>query len=432
MKSVILLGIGQIVSMVGTGMTRFGMTIWVWQTTERATPVALTWFFAIAPGVIASPLAGALIDRWNRKKVLIASDLTAGLATLGLLLLHAAGSLQIWHFYLAGTVAGIAEAFQTPARIASVTMMVPKDQLSRANGIISISQFGSLVLSPALAGGLIHVIGFDGILVIDLLSFLFAVSLFFFIPIPQPPARAESRKKISLWRDTVEGIQFILARKPMLHVMYVFTAVNFLIGIFDGLLNPMVQARTGQDSRTLGLVLSGRGLGGVSGGLFMSVWRSRRQIYGVLLGTFGLSLGYLMVGLGKASVVMWIAGAFTSFFFIPVMNGCIMAIGQVKVPPDFQGRVFGTLRMVAQISYPLALGTVGPLADYVFEPAMREGGALAALVGGTFGTGPGSGMSLLMVPFGLLGCLICVFGYLTPTIRDVETVMPDHDAAASQ
>ena len=426
MKSVVLLGLGQIVSRLGTGMTRFAMIIWVWQITERVTPVALMSFFVFAPAILVSPVAGALVDRWNRKKVLIGADLIAGAATVALLFLYATDNLEIWHLYIAGAVASIAESFQAPAKMASLTMMVKKEQLSRANGIMSMAQFGSLVLSPALAGVLMPLVKIHGILLLDVASFLFAVTMLLFLRIPQPPAGKGVHKERSLWRETKEGLQYILARRSMIHVILVFTAVNILFGLFDGLLKPMVLARTAQDSQQLALVLTAQGIGGIAGGLFLSLWKGwRRRIHGVLLGTIGISLGLTVVGLGKESHFLWMLGAFCATFCIPIMNGCVLAIGQAKVAPDFQGRVFGTLRLLAQISYPLALASAGPLADFVFEPAMAAGGTLAASLGGVFGTGPGSGMSLLMVPCALAGFSISIFGYSFSSIRDIETLLPD-------
>ncbi|MGD2114401.1 MAG: MFS transporter, partial [Acidobacteriota bacterium] len=152
MRAVMWLWFGQLISLVGTGMTRFAGTVWIWQQTESATAVAFFWFFVFGPGIVLSPIAGALVDRWNRKRVLIGADLGAGLATIGLLVLYLLGVLEIWHFFVAGFIASAFEAFQNPAQAASITTMVPREQFGRANGIMSMVQFGATVVSPALAG----------------------------------------------------------------------------------------------------------------------------------------------------------------------------------------------------------------------------------------------------------------------------------------
>jgi len=426
MQAVVTLWIGQLVSLAGTGMTRFAMTIWVWQQTERATAVALIWVAAIAPAVVLGPAAGTLVDRWNRKTVMIVADLVAGAATVGLLLLYAMDSLQIWHLYLAGAIASVAESFQAPAQMASVTMMVPSEQLTRANGIMSMAQFGSTVLSPALAGVLIGPVGIGGIMIADTVTFLLAVALLLPLRIPQPRGSGAGEEPKTLWQDTADGVRYVVARKPILYVMTAFLVGNLIFGIFGGLLSPMILARTAQDSWQLGLVLTMHGLGGVAGGLLLSGWRGpRRRIHGVLLGIVGMNLlGVVVVGLGR-TMYLWALGAFFVTFFIPIMNGCVMAIGQAKVAVEIQGRVFGLLRTLAQASYPLALAMVGPLADHVFEPAMAQGGALTPIFAATVGTGPGAGMSLLMLLSGVVGCLAGAGAYLVASIRNVESLLPD-------
>jgi len=426
MRAVVGLGIGQLVSLVGTGMTRFAMTIWVWQVTEKATAVAFLLFFSVAPSVFLSPMTGALVDRWNRKKVMIVADLVAAATTLALWVLYATDSLQIWHLYAVGVIASVAESFQAPAQMASVTMMVPSEQHARANGIISTAQFGSGVLAPVLAGMLIRPLGIRGILGLDIATFLFAVALLLLLRIPQPPAGEQARERASVWRDTVAGLHYVLARKPMLHVIFVFTLANLLFGAHGGLLHPMILARTAQNARILGVVMTASGVGGVSGGLLLSIWGGpKRRIHGALLGVVGANLlGPVVLGLGQ-SIYPWAFGAFFAIFFAPILDGCILAIGQAKVPPELQGRVFGLLRMVAQASFPMAVAVMGPLADHVFEPAMRAGGALAPLFGSIVGTGPGAGMGLLMVLCGLIGSLVGAGAYLFPTIRRIETILPD-------
>jgi hypothetical protein len=180
----------------------------------------------------------------------------------------------------------------------------------------------------------------------------------------------------------------------------------------------------------LGSVLSTLGIGGVAGALLLSAWGGpRRRIHGVLLGmALGSLFGAGLLGLGRG-LLLWSAGAFFDAFFVPFINGSNQAIWQSKVAPDVQGRVFAVRRLIAQITAPLAMLLAGPLADRVFEPAMQPGGALAGVFGWLVGNEPGSGMSLIMLITGLLGVGVGLAGYLIPKIRDVETLLPDHDAA---
>ena len=192
---------------------------------------------------------------------------------------------------------------------------------------------------------------------------------------------------------------------------------------------PMLLARSGSDETVLASVQSLGSIGGIVGGLLLSTWGGpKRRVHGVLLSMIGISLfGEVVMGLGR-TVLVWSAGAFMINALHPMLNGSNQAIWQAKVAPDVQGRVFAARRMIAQISAPIAMILAGPLADRVFEPAMREGAALAPIFGGLVGTGPGAGMGLMFVIFGTLGVLVGASGYLFRAIRDAETLLPDHDA----
>lgn len=423
-KAVGIMVFGQLVSLVGTGLTRFALTLWIWDATQKATAVTLMWLFFAGPSVLLGPMAGALVDRWNRKALLLVSDLVAGVMSVALLVLHFTDSLQIWQIYLAGALAGAAESFQQPAQMASITLMVGKDDHARANGMMSAAQFGSAILSPPLAAWLFVAVGLDGVLAIDIGTFLFAVATLLLLRIPSPPRGAEPLG--SVWEETRSGFRYVLERPPVLHVIYVFTWGNLLFGLLAGLLSPMILARSGDDAKALGLVMMMQGLGGVVGGVVLGATGGpKRRIHGVLLGMVGSHLfGSMVLGVGQ-SLSFWMAGAFFTTFFVAFLNGCVMAIGQAKIAPDFQGRVFGLLRTVAQATVPLALAAAGPLADHLFEPGMAEGGALTPVFAGLTGTGAGAGMGVLLLLSGVLGVLGGLGGYLFRTIRDIETILPD-------
>ena len=206
-----------------------------------------------------------------------------------------------------------------------------------------------------------------------------------------------------------------------------------LVGSFAfTLLNPMIFARTGNDTIILASVQSSFGAGGLVGGILMSVWGGpEKRIYGLLGGLFMLSLFGGLLGIGQSQIV-WMAAAFLMMLFIPILNGCSQALWMSKVPPEFQGRVFATRRLIAQISQPLAMILTGPLADWVFEPAMQQGGSLADVFGWLVGTGAGAGMALIFVFMGISGGLISLIGYSIKTIRDVEELIPDFDSTELQ
>jgi DHA3 family macrolide efflux protein-like MFS transporter len=425
-----LVWIGQVISLLGSGMTWFALTIWAWEITGQATALALVGFFSFGPTVVLSPIAGALVDRWDRKLVMMLSDLAAGLMTVIVLALILTDSLQIWHLYLTGAFAGAFQAFQFPAYSAAVTTMLPKEQYARANGMLSLAEGAAGVFAPLAGGILLRIIGISGILAVDIVTFLLAIGALMVVHVPAPATTEAGRaSQGSIWKESLYGFRYILERPSLLGLQLVFLATNLTSSFGLTVLAPMILAQTGNDELALGGVQAVMGVGGVVGGLLLSVWGGpKRRVHGVLLGMALSSLfGELVLGLG-ASPLMWSVGAFFAAFFIPFVNGSNQAIWQAKVAPDVQGRVFATRRLIAQISWPVATLLAGPLADFVFEPAMALGGGLSGVFGGFVGTDPGAGMALMLVFTGVSGTLVGLGAYAFRAVRDAEDILPDYDA----
>lgn len=424
---------GQFVSLLGTSMTNFALTIWAWEQTGQATALALMQLFFFAPQVIMSPLAGALVDRWSRKRVMIISDVGAGLGTAAIFLLISTDRLQLPYLYAIAAFMGAFQSFQFPAYSAAVTTMLEKKQYARASGMLALAQNASGIFGPAAAGALIGVIGKTGIIAFDILSILVAISALMIVPIPQPVAAALKAEKPSLLQDSLFGFRYIAARPSLLGLQLIFFMINFTGSLCFPLIAPMVLSRTGNDTVALGAVQSAFGVGGVVGGLFLSAWGGpKKKVNGVLMGMFGSYLiGFTLIGVGQ-SAIHWAAAAFIMMFFNPLINGSNQAIWQSKVPPDVQGRVFAARALIAQISAPIAMLITGPLTDIVLTPAMNPGGSLAGIFGWLVGTGPGAGPAILFLVMGALGSLLSLVGYLFPHIRNVENIIPDFDAPTSQ
>ncbi|MEM7336919.1 MAG: MFS transporter [Chloroflexota bacterium] len=425
---------GQLISMLGTGTTRFALTVWAYQQTGTATALALVAFFAFAPLVIFSPIAGVLVDRWNRKLVLMLSDLGAGCATIFLLVMLSTGNLQIWHIYLASAFASTFEAFQFPAFSAATTLMLDKSQYGRASGMLSTANSASQVVAPLMGGFLLAFIGLNGILLIDIVSFVAALALIAIVSIPQPtPSEEDTAQKTSFWQDTLFGFRYIIERPSLLGMQAAFSVFNLLGSFGIIMLAPLVLARTGSNEVVLGSVQSAAGVGALVGGILMSIWGGpKRRIHGVFIGMLlSALLGTLFMGMAQ-SVVAWSAAAFAQIFFIPIMNGSNQAIWQSKVPPALQGRVFATRRLLAQITFPIAMLISGPLADRVLEPAMQPNGALAPTFGWLVGTGSGAGIGLMIVATAIISAAAALSCYAFPVVRNIEGILPDFDTAITQ
>jgi DHA3 family macrolide efflux protein-like MFS transporter len=418
---------GQFFSMLGTNMTMFALTIWAWQMTGEATALALTGLAYLLPNILLYPVAGALVDRWNRKLVMMLSDIAAGIATLAVFFLFVSGNLQVWHLYLTGAFAGLFQSFQFPAYSAAVSTMVDKEEYTRASGMLSLAQNTSGIFSPVAAGILLPLIGTRGILVFDLASVGIAIASLFIVNIPQPAPKIFEEKR-SFVDDVFFGFKYIRARPGLLGLQLVFFTINFIGSLGFPLLAPMILSRTGNNSVILGTVQSAFGVGGVVGGLALSAWGGpKKRVHGVLAGmAVSCLFGYVTIGLGK-DMYTWAIGAFLMMLFNPLINGSNQAIWQSKVPPEMQGRVFGTRAMIARISQPVAMAITGPLADKFLIPEMMAGGSLTPYFGWLVGVGPGTGISLLWLFLGIIGFAAGLGGYLFKQVRDVEELIPDHD-----
>ncbi len=422
--------VGQIVSVLASGMTTFAMTIYMYQQTHSATAMAFVQVAYITPFLIMSPIAGVMVDRYNRKLMMMISDIAGATATLILLILYITGHLQYWHIYLTSVVAGIGTTFQWPAYSAAISVMVPKEQYGRANGMMSLIEAGPGVLSPLLAGSLIPLIQIGGILLIDAITFWLAILALAMVFVPQPPRTVDGEESQgSFLKQASFGFKYIFARPSLLGLQMVFFFGNLFNGIGFTVLAPMLLARTGQNTIVLGSVESAASIGMVVGGVAMSAWGGfRKRVHGVLLGWILASVGGSIVfGLGRGLPV-WMPAIFFGGLFSPLINGSNQAIWQSKVAPDLQGRVFSARRLIAWFTNPISPIIGGTLADFVLEPAMKaQTSGLAQLLGPVFGTGPGAGMSVLMVICGIGGLLVGLTGYFVPAIRHAETRLPDYE-----
>jgi len=429
MKGFTLVWAGQILSVLATQMTSFALTIWVFQETGSATALGLMQVFWVTPFLLISPFAGVMVDRYDRKLMMMVSDIGAGVATVVLLTLQLLGWLEIWHLYVVMVFQGLGNAFQTPAYLASISSMLPKEQYGRANGMMSLIDSGPGILAPLLGGVLLGIIHLYGILIIDVLTFGLAILILIFVSIPQPVKTEESRKRQGgMLKEAIYGLQYILARPSLKGLTVSFLFINLFGGIALTLFAPLVLARTQNNSLVLGTVQSAGAIAGVAGGVLMSVWGGlKRRIDSGYLGVlFASLLGIALYGLGNQPL-FWIFGIATFSLMSPVLGGSIQAIWQAKVAPDVQGRVFTTRRLIAWVTTPITPMIAGLLADYVLEPAMQSKNWLSQTFGGLFGSGPGSGMGLLIFVCGLGAAGVGIISYMIPSIRNVEELLPDHD-----
>jgi MFS family permease len=355
---------------------------------------------------------------------MIISDTGAGLCTLAVALLLLANRLEVWQIYIAMALSSTFSAFQWPAYSAATTMLVPKEHLGRASGMVQLGEAVAQIASPSLAGVLIGLIRVEGVILIDFVTFVLAVLTLFSVRVPKPEATDEGKAgQGSLLRETAYGWKYILARPGLLGLLLLFATTNFSTGIVQVLFTPLVLSFT--TAAVLGTILSIGGLGFLAGSLTMSAWGGPKvRVNGIYIFLFLQGWVLFVAGLPPKATTLAVA-SFLYFFGHPIINGCSQAIWQSKTAPDVQGRVFAVRRMIAWSSLPLAYLAAGPLADQVFEPLLDKNGPLASSVGQIIGTGQGRGIGLLYIILGITKLSATAVAFLYPRLRQIDTELPD-------
>jgi MFS family permease len=394
---------GQLVSTLGSGMTSFALGVWIYQETGSTTLFAFNLLAYALPNLFVAPFTGALVDRLDRRWMMILSDTGAGLSTLSVALLFFTGRLEVWHIYIATAVNASFSTIQWPAYSAATTLLVPKAQLGRASGMVQIGEAMSQLISPAVAGALLVRAGLQGVVLVDFATYLFAVFTLLLVRIPSPGVSAEGQEgRGSLLKEALYGWNYITARSGLFGLLLVFAVFNFLTGLTNPLVAPMILDMTSPE--VLGYLASIVGIGMLAGTLVMSAWGGpKRRIHGVLGFLMLSGLFTALFGLRPSIPLIAVAG-FGLMFTMPIINGSSQAIWQSKVAPDLQGRVFSVR---------------------VFKPLLTQDGALAGSVGRVVGVGPGRGTGLLFIVIGLLSALAALSGYFNPRVRLVEDELPD-------
>lgn len=410
-RKYILLWATQSVSQLGSAMTGFALTLWIYTQIHSAIAVSLMSFFNYVPYILVSLFAGAFVDRHDKKGIMLISDSLAAVCTVAVLFLTVFGRLQIWHIYLVNAVIGCMNAFQQPASAAAIGRIVPKEKLSNVSGMNSFSSNMVMVFSPVLAAFLFSAFGLRFILLVDLISFFGAFCVLLFV-IYIPEERKETQRK-SVFSGTAEGFAFLKRQKGLLTIMVTMALINFFSRLtYENVLSPMILSRSGDDSVVLGFVNAAMGVGGIVGGLIVSLKRPSKHNARMMYRAAAISFlfGDLLMAAGRNSIMWSVAGIAASLPipFIMAGNNVIM---YSKVPEGMQGRVFAVRNAIQFSTIPFGILLGGWLADYVFEPFMQSGSYMADLFGKLVGTEAGSGMALMFLCTGLAGftisCISC-------------------------
>ncbi len=432
LKAFLLIWAGQVISLLGSTLSGFALGIWLYQTTGSASNFALTALCSVLPRMLVSPLAGGLVDRYSRKWMMVLGDSGAALCTLGLAVLFFGGQMQPWQIFLGTALSSACSALQAPAYAALVAGAVQQAQLGRANGLIQFGQGLAEVLAPALAGVLVAMMGVPGVLLVDLATFVIAVTVLLLVGVAQqadlavvepgqtlPSGAATGR--VSLWAGLKEGWKVVQDAAGLSALLRFQMLFSFLWSLFGVLVSPMILGFTGAPG--LGLALTAAGGGMLAGSLALSAWGGpRRWLRGLMGFELVSAAAFVLIG-ARPSLALVAGAAFLAHFTLAFVAGLNQSIWQSQVSTTVMGRVLGLRQAAVQGATLLAYLLAGSLADRLLNPLLLPGGVLANGLGAWIGTGPGRGIAALCILIGLVKAGAALAVSFSPAGRGLDNAV---------
>lgn len=417
MKSYLLLWSTQTLSALGSGMTSYALVLWLYLRTGSALQTALLSVCSYAPYVVMSVFAGALSDRWNKKRTMLVCDLLAAATTVAVLILIRAGALLPWHLYVLNALNGLMNTVQQPAGEVAATLLIPRERYQQTSGLRSLSQSLNSILTPVLATALFAFAGIGWVIAVDLATFGIAfLTLWLFIPIPE--AGGEEKRRETLLASAAQGLNWLRQNPLILKLILFLAAINLVASTYDAAMPAMVLSKPGGGETALGLVNACVGLATLAGSVLAAVLPApKNRVRAICLALlFSMSTENFILAF-TGSPPAWCVGAVLGWLFIPLMNANMDVIFRSTIPLEMQGRVYACRNTLQFFTIPIGFLLGGALVDQVFEPLMAAqpgNGALAAL----FGSGKGSGTAMLFAVIGVCGVLVClVFGWALKKYR---------------
>lgn len=396
----------QSISQLGSSITAFALTLWLYEQTGSSLGTAMLTICSYAPYVIMSIFAGALTDRFDKKKTMLVCDVLAVMCTVAIFILYKTNTLMIWHLYAINAFSGLMNTVQQPAAEVAMTLIIPERYYQKTSGLRSLSRSLVSTLNPLIAASLYALIGLTGVIAVDIGSFAVAfAALLFLIKIPESK-RDKTENVLVLAK---EGLMYLKAN-PMIMTMILFlSGVNLIASAFDGILPGLVLPNPKGGSSVLGLVTSCSGIAMIIGSLLVSVLPKPKDRIKVVYLTMLISLGTenFLLAFSREPIV-WCVGQIIGWVLVPVMSANYDVIFKTTVPVELQGRVYACRNTMQFFTIPIGLFLGGFMVDNVCEPIMSRYGDLPLLTA-LFGTGKGSGAALMMFIIGIGGVLICLF-----------------------
>ncbi|MBU2453590.1 MAG: MFS transporter, partial [Proteobacteria bacterium] len=411
------------------GMTCFAQSVAVY-TEMGGSVMDLTLLAVLAqiPGVLITPVAGVLVDRWDRRWVMIIGNTVAALATLSLRMLLVSTSIEIWHLYIFVVIISLANHFQWPAYFSTVPLMVSKDKISSANGLVQMSRSVGILAAPIIAGIAFTNFKLKGVVLFDMSTYLFALTILLFVKIPKVSTNPmKMAKKFSFIEEILYGWKYLTDRRPLLSLLIFFVFANFINAGLRILIIPL--GLSFGSPKALGGILSVCALCMILGGITMGIWGGpKRKVYGILSILFMQSL-VLIFMIGRPNLTLIIIGLVLITFTDPILNACGGTLWHEKVSLGVQGRVLSIYTMLCAAATQLGSIFAAIMSDYFFIPLFSEDGFLTNHLGHIMGSGNSSAFCFLIIILGTFSLILATIGFLYKPLRFLDSRIPDEEHA---
>ncbi|MCI8527837.1 MAG: MFS transporter [Lachnospiraceae bacterium] len=405
LKDFLVLWSTQSISQLGSSITGFALTLWLYEQTGSSLSTAALTICSYGPYVLMSIFAGALTDRFNKKSTMLVCDVFAAICTMIVFVLYRTNSLMVWHLYILNMISGLMNTVQQPASEVALTLIMPKKYYQKTSGLRSLSSSLISVLNPLIATALYSLIGLNGVIAVDISSFMIAfLTLLFFVEIPDK----KNDKRESVLVLAKEGLIFLRENPLVLTLLLFMSGVNLAASAFDAVLPGYVLPNPKGGTTVLGIVTSCSGVAMIVGSLVVSVLPKPKNRVKIIYLTMLFSLGtenFLLAF--SREPLLWCVGQIIGWIVVPVMSANLDVILRTTIPVELQGRVYACRNTLQFFTIPIGLLIGGFMVDNICEPFMSVHGDFPILKT-LFGTGKGSGAALMMLILGISGSLICM------------------------
>jgi MFS transporter, DHA3 family, macrolide efflux protein len=425
----LLIASTQLLSIMVSQISGFAMAVWAYSTTGQVLPGASIVAIQYLPPILLGPVVGVWIDRYDRKRLLMLGDSLSAIGAVVLFVMAINGQLQIWHLYIEAVLVGIGQTIQQPAYAAIIGSLVSKSNLNRANSIAALIDYLPWTIAPFIGGLIYGVIGITGILTLDLITFGIALAAFAVVHVPGMAGVVDPTKVHgAFWQEARAGVAYIMQRPSFRNMLLISLLIDICLGAAYAVREPMILARTANNTVILGTVQMMGGIGGLLASVVLTVCSNiqrQMRLSTILVCVWGVMLMCLAM---SRTGWMWALALLSANMTGQLALTLQRSIWQSKVPPALQGRVFSMRRMLTTITSPLTPIIASLFADHWFEPMMRTAGAEHHAIAALLGSGPGAGIAIILL---VAGAGVLLAGLITGSVhsvRQVEQILPDHSS----